>query len=227
MTTTNKEGTIMNRVLAGFVWRQIPALSQFKLEKDYCSEDKFVPWSQRIIEDYERRCTLAAEDCRRSVELLKSLGCQQVVVSPDAVGSMRLVLFDRLLAELPKHSLLMVTSWGDFGGESMVLDCVDRALAKSVYVITEQHLSLQYLPLDHLDEAYRSLVQPQITGGFRVRLSRKDQITDLLAQGLTATEVQERLKISKSTYYRLMADGTVKILATVLRDFDNELNRLQ
>lgn len=217
----------MNQVLVGFVWRQIPVLSQFKLEKEYGPEDNFVPWSQRIIDDYERRCASATEECKTSVQLLKSFGCTSVVVSPDAVGSIRLVLFDRLLSELPKQSFLMVTSWGDFGGESIVLDCVDRALAKSVYVITEQHSSLQYLPSDHLDEAYRSLVRPQITGGFRVRRSRKEQITDLLAQGLTAVQVQERLKISKSTYYRLVSDGEAKLLAQVFRDFDKELNHPQ
>jgi hypothetical protein len=215
----------MNRALLGFVWRQIPTLSQFKLEKDYCPEDKFVPWSQRIIEDYERRCTLAAEECRRSVELLKSLGCQQVVVSPDAVGSMRLVLFDRLLAELPKHTFLMVTSWGDFGGQSTVLDCVDRALAKSVYVITEQHSSLQYLPSDHLDEAYRSLVRTQITGGYRVRLSRTEQIRELLESGMSPVEVQDHLKISKSTYYRLTAE--LELIEAMKREFTERVNRPQ
>jgi hypothetical protein len=209
----------MNRVLVGFVWRQIPVLSQFKLENEYGPEDEFVPWAQRILKDYERRCANAAEECSRSVELLTLHGCHRVVVSPDAVGSLRLVLFDRLLAELPERSFLMVNSWGDFGGESMVLDCVERALLKGVYVITEQHLSLLHLPDDYLEEAYRNLVIPQITGGFRVRLSRKEQITALLAKGLTPLEVQERLKISKSTYYRLVSDGQAKAIAQVWRDF--------
>ena len=217
----------MDRLLLGFVWRQIPVVSQFKLEKEYNSDDRFMPWSKRVIEDYERRCADAASECKAAVQMLKEQGCQDVVVSPDAIGSMRLVLFDRLLSELPEQSFLMVTSWGDFGTESMVLDCVDRALAKRIYVITEQHLSLQYLPTDHLDEAYRSLVRPQISGGYRIRRSRREQITDLLTQGLTAIQVQERLKISKSTYYRLMTDGTTKLMNAVLRDFDKELNRPQ
>ena len=217
----------MDRLLLGFVWRQIPVVSQFKLEKEYNSDDRFMPWSKRVIEDYERRCADAASECKAAVQMLKEQGCQDVVVSPDAIGSMRLVLFDRLLSELPEQSFLMVTSWGDFGTESMVLDCVDRALTKRIYVITEQHLSLQYLPTDHLDEAYRSLVRPQISGGYRIRRSRREQITDLLTQGLTAIQVQERLKISKSTYYRLMTDGTTKLMNAVLRDFDKELNRPQ
>jgi DNA-binding CsgD family transcriptional regulator len=215
----------MNRVLVGFVWRQIPVLSQFKLENEYGPEDEFVPWAQRILKDYERRCANAAEECSRSVELLTLHGCHRVVVCPDAIGSVRLVLFDRLLDELPKESFLMVSSWGDFGSESTVLDCVDRALAQKVYVITEQHLSLQYLPADRLDEAYRSMVRPQIYGGYRVRRSRTEQITELLEQGLTPVEIQEQLKVSKSTYYRLMAEAN--LVEAINREHEENLNRRQ
>ncbi len=214
----------MDRLLLGFVWRQIPVVSQFKLEKEYNSDDRFMPWSKRVVEDYERRCIDAADECEASVRLLMQQGCNDVVVSPDAIGSLRLVLFDRLLAELPEQSFLMVTSWGDFGTESMVLDCVDRALAKKIFVITEQQLSLQYLPADHLEEAYRSLVRPQITGGYRIRRSRQEQINDLLVQGLTSIQIQERLKISKSTYYRIMTDA---IATKAAQDFHEQLNHPQ
>jgi hypothetical protein len=217
----------MNRLLIGFVWRQIPVISQHKLEKEFRDHDWFMRWSQRVIEDYEHRCSEAASECLASVELLKSKGCKEVVVSPDAIGSMRLVLFDRLLKDLPAQSFLMVTSWGDFGTESMVLDCVDRALTKDIYVITEQHLSLMHLTDEHLDEAYRNLVRAQITGGYRIRRSRREKIDDLLAQGLTAIQVQERLKISKSTYYRLMSDDVTKLANAIARDFIKELNRPQ
>ncbi len=223
ITLTLKQEVAMDRVVIGFVWRQIPVLSQFKLEKEYRPDDKFMVWSNRVIEDYERRCVVAAEECLSSVQLLKSYGCTDVVVSPDAIGSVRLVLFDRLLDELPKESFLMVSSWGDFGSESTVLDCVDRALAQKVYVITEQHLSLQYLPADRLDEAYRNMVRPQISGGYRVRRSRTEQITELLDQGLTPVEVQEQLKVSKSTYYRLMAEAN--LVEAIMREHEEKLNR--
>lgn len=225
MSSINIQDAIMNRMLVGFVWRQIPVLSQFKLENEYGPEDEFVPWAQRILKDYERRCANAAEECSRSVEFLTLHGCNRVVVCPDAIGSVRLVLFDRLLDELPKESFLMVSSWGDFGSESTVLDCVDRALAQKVYVITEQHLSLQYLPADRLDEAYRSMVRPQIYGGYRVRRSRTEQITELLEQGLTPVEIQEQLKVSKSTYYRLMAEAN--LVEAIKREHEEKLNRRQ
>jgi DNA invertase Pin-like site-specific DNA recombinase len=84
-----------------------------------------------------------------------------------------------------------------------------------------------HLTDEHLDEAYRSLVRAQITGGYRIRRSRREKIDDLLAQGLTAIQVQERLKISKSTYYRLMSDGATKIANAIARDFIKEFNRPQ
>ena len=193
----------MNRNLVGFVWRQIPVVSQFKLEKDYGHDDSFDSWAKSTIDDYERRCCEAATECEESVNLLKSKGCTNVVVSPDAIGSIRLVLFDRFLAEIAPLTFVMVTSWGDFGSESIVLDFVDRALARNVLVITDQHLSLMDMPDDRLYEAYNNLVRPQIIGGYRYRRSRQEQVIELLRRGMTPIEIQEQLKISKSTYYRL------------------------
>jgi hypothetical protein len=217
----------MNRAIIGFVWRHIPVVSQYKLENGYGPEDTFLHWSQKVIDDYENQCAIAARECETSKAVLTSLGCTEVVVSPDATGSLRLVLFDRLLAELPPYTFLMVTSWDDLGKGSVLVDYADRALTKKVFVVTPNHLSLNHMPDDVLVEAYKNLVRPQIAPGTHTQSKRSSQIAYLLAQGLTATEVQERLKISKSTYYRLMADGTAKLLADVIYDFDNKLNNPQ
>ena len=198
----------MKRLLIGFVWRQIPVVSQFKLDKFFSDKDRFADWSRRVIDDYENKCVEAAAECEASVELLRLHGCSEVVVSPEAIGSLRIVLFDRFLNELPEETFVMVTSWGDFGPESTVLDCIDKALERKVYVITEQHRSLQYVPADHLNEAYMSLVRQQTSGSFRIKHSRREKIVQLANLGKTQEEILKDLDISRSTYYRIMGGST-------------------
>lgn len=193
----------MNRAIIGFVRRHIPVVSQYKLENGYGPEDTFLHWSQTVIDDYESRCVIAARECEKSVAVLRSLGCTEVVVSPDATGSIRMVLFDRLLEEIPPYSFLMVTSWDDLGIGSILLDYADQALAKKVFIVTPNHLSLNHMPDDVLVEAYDNLVRPQLAAGARTPSKRSTQIFELLATGMTPTEVQSHLNISKSTYYRL------------------------
>jgi DNA invertase Pin-like site-specific DNA recombinase len=69
------------------------------------------------------------------------------------------------------------------------------------------------------------MVRPQIYGGYRVRRSRTEQITELLEQGLTPVEIQEQLKVSKSTYYRLMAEAN--LVEAINREHEENLNRRQ
>jgi DNA-binding CsgD family transcriptional regulator len=172
------------------------------------ANESFTEWSGQIIDDYERRFLESRAECESSVLRLRDNGCEQVIVSPDAVGTVRIVLFDRFLDQIQEQTFVMVTSWGDFGPEAIVLDCVDRALARNIYVITDQHLSLLYVPLEHLKGAYLNLVRNQITGGYRVKLSRKEQILNLLDMGKSQSEIQSFLKISRSTYHRIMSDNS-------------------
>ena len=211
----------MNRSLFGFVWRQIPVVSQFKLEKGYKDDDRFPEWSMGVIDDYEYRCRKAASDCDEAVRLLRSKGCSDVVVSPDAVGAVRLVLFDRFLAELPEETFVMVVSWGDFGTETTILDCMDRALARKVYLITEQHISLLHVPVDHLEEAYKGLVRAQITGGYRVSRTMEDELADLLIEGKSKGEIMDALGISRATYYRIATRTLRRLRDAMVKDTDS------
>lgn len=189
-------------VTIGFAWRRIATISQHLLANDVIGAVSFDEWCQHFINQYDEKCAQYEKLLTEQVETLRSVGVSHVFIVPEALGTTKLDVFNRLMRELPSGSFLLVTSWNDFGPPSIVIPFVEKAAKQQIYVILPSHTSLRLLPMPAVPMAHQDWVIDQIAQSYSNPRSRRDQILALQEQGMSADQIQLDLGISKSAYYR-------------------------
>ena len=192
----------MKQNLIGLVWRNIPKMSQHKLSYSSNAND-FENWCNETISDYQKLNIEYAILAKDETKFLNDLGCSKVVVVPGAVGDVRTVLFKKLISNLPEYSFVLLKSFEGFGNSVVLKDCMDLAVSQKIYIITEKHLSLMHFPNDVVDEVYYDWIRKNSFLNFSKRNNIKRKINSLIHDGLSPIQIQEKLGISKSSFYRL------------------------
>ena len=192
----------MKQNLIGLVWRNIPKMSQHKLSYSSNAND-FENWCNQTISDYQKLNIEYAILAKDETKFLNDLGCSKVVVVPGAVGDVRTVLFKKLISNLPEYSFVLLKSFEGFGSSVVLKDCMDLAVSQKIYIITEKHLSLMHFPNDVVDEVYYDWIRKNSFLNFSKSNNIKRKINSLMNDGLSPIQIQEKLGISKSSFYRL------------------------
>jgi len=195
--------------LVGFVWQKTPVMSQYLLQKESKDGKTFEQWCKESIEQYHKSYNDILIDTKNEIEHLDKLGCYKTIVAPEPVGKTRYLIFKRLVSELPKNTFILVKSFAGFGCIQILKECMDLASEKNIYLITEQHLSLMILPENVRDEVYRNWVYKSNCVTSRTRRTRvlREKALELIENGMTYDNAQNELGVSRSTFYRLLADG--------------------
>ncbi len=95
--------------------------------------------------------------------------------------------------------------------QSTLIRCLKSAVNRKIYVITEQQKSLTLLPIDVVSEVYENWVIKQNNYTRHRKTETKVQkAMNLINSGLTYTQAQEELNVSRSTFYRLVANAKSK-----------------
>ena len=197
--------------LIGFIWHKTPVISQHLLKKQSNDSVSFEQWCKKSIEDYENNYKESLKQTQDDTEYLKNLGCSRVVVVPEPVGIIRFDLFQRFLADIPENTFVLVKSFAGFGMQSTLIRCLKSAVNRKIYVITEQQKSLTLLPIDVVSEVYENWVIKQNNYTRHRKTETKVQkAMNLINSGLTYTQAQEELNVSRSTFYRLVANAKSK-----------------
>ena len=192
----------MKQNLIGLVWRNIPKMSQHKLSHSSDAND-FENWCNETISNYEKLIKKYASLAKDETNFLTNLGCSKVIVIPDAVGNVRTILFKKFISNLPEYTFVLMKSFEGFGSSVILKDCMDFAVSQKIYLITEKHLSLLHFPNECLDEVYYDWIRKSAFIDFSKRNNIKRKINSLMHDGLSPTQIQEELGISKSSFYRL------------------------
>ena len=188
--------------MVGFVWRRIPGISQFKLGLESLYSDSFDKWSSHFLKRYEQDCKNDEQRFKDQTDLLRREGAERIYVAPEAVGSIKLKVLERLLREIPIGTFVLVPSWGDLCSPSMVDQFVAEASLQERYFILPIHKSLILMPSSEIQQVHKSWVVDSIQNTYVSTSSKRDQILALQEQGLSPEQIQLELGMSKSTYYR-------------------------
>jgi DNA-binding CsgD family transcriptional regulator len=197
-----KNDIVRQAPMVGFVWRRIPVISQHKLGLEPLHPESFDSWSSDLLFRYEDRCHRYLSALTEQTALLESEGAEHIFVAPEAIGSVKLKVLDRLLRDLPQGTFILVTSWGNLGSQSIVEEIVTTASSQGWFFILPSHKSLRNMPPSDVPQVHKSWVIDSIGNSYVSSSSRRYQILALQEQGLSPEEIQLELGISKSTYYR-------------------------
>jgi DNA-binding CsgD family transcriptional regulator len=194
--------------MVGFVWRRIPGISQHKLGLETLYRDSFDKWSSYFLARYEQECKNDEQRFKEQTDLLLREGAERLYVAPEAVGSIKLKILERLLREIPVGTFVLVPSWGDLCSPSMVDQFVADASLQERYFILPIHKSLRLMPSSEIQQVHKSWVVDSIPNTYVSTSSKRDQILALQEQGLSPEQIQLELGMSKSTYYRQLDAAT-------------------
>ena len=197
-----KNEIVRQAPMVGFVWRRIPVISQHKLSLEPLHPESFDSWSSEMLFRYEDRCRRYLSALTEQTALLESEGAEHIFVAPEAIGSVKLRVLDRLLRDLPQGTFILVTSWGNLGSQSIVEEIVTTASSQGWFFILPSHKSLRNMPPSDIPQVHKSWDIDSIGNSYVSSSSRRYQILALQEQGLSPEEIQLELGISKSTYYR-------------------------
>ena len=202
MLASIREEMRLNNTTVGLVWRKIPQISQYKLGATMPSQGSFDQWTKHFLDTYDHD----VEECNALLErhrgVLIESGCQHVFVAPEAVGAIKKKIFDSLLSELQRHTILIVPSWADFGTQNFVSQAVREAALKQIYIATTAHKALLQISVNDLETVHKSWVTATLTPSNAGNLQKREQVIRLITSGLSPEEIQQELGISRSTYYR-------------------------
>jgi hypothetical protein len=206
--TTGMKAQVKNN-LVGFVWQKTPVISQYILSRGNNGNETFEKWCKNSIENYRKRYDELFQETENDIKQLEKLGCSKIIVAPEPVGQTRVSLFKGLLSELPENIFLLVQSFAGFGNATTLQCCMDLALQKNIFLISEEHLSLTLVPEQVLNELYLNWPRKHMSPVSRCRKheTRKQQALELVAKGMNHIDAQRELGVSKSTFYRLLADA--------------------
>ena len=192
--------------LIGFVWQKTPVMSQYILSRGNKSSGTFEQWCKDSIENYRKSYDELFQETQNDIKLLEKLGCSKIIVAPEPVGQTRISIFKGLILEIPEKTFLVVQSFAGFGNATTLHYCMDLALQKDIYLISEEHLSLMLVPEQVLNELYLNWPRKYMSSVPRCRKhdTRKQQALELVAKGMNHTNAQNELGVSRSTFYRLI-----------------------
>jgi DNA-directed RNA polymerase subunit N (RpoN/RPB10) len=195
--------------LVGFVWQKTPVMSQYILSRGHNGNQTFEQWCKDSIENYRKRYDELFQETENDIKQLEKLGCSKIIVAPEPVGQTRISLFKGLISELPENIFLVVQSFAGFGNATTLHYCMDLALQKNIFLISEEHLSLMLVPEQVLNELYLNWPRKYMSPVPRCRKHEtlKQQALELVAKGMNHTNAQRELGVSRSTFYRMLADG--------------------
>lgn len=193
--------------LVGFIWQKTPVMSQYILSRGNNSSGTFEQWCKDSIENYRKSYDELFQETQNDIKLLEKLGCSKIIVAPEPVGQTRISIFKGLISEIPEKTFLVVQSFAGFGNATTLHYCMDLALQKNIYLISEEHLSLMIMPEQVLNEVYLNWPRKYMSPVPRCRKhdTRKQQALELVAKGMNHTNAQNELGVSKSTFYRLIS----------------------
>jgi hypothetical protein len=192
----------MARDVVGLVWRNIPKVSQYKLSTN--NDNNFENFCAKTIDDYHKLYIEYSIQAKNEKQYLMDLGCSKVVTVPHAVGNTKTILFNKFISELPEYSFVLLKSFSGFGNTLTLHDCMDSAVSRKIYIITEKHLGLMHFPNECIGEVYYDWIRKNsYTKSFNIN-DKQEKINDLIGQGLSANQIQSELGISKSAYYRMV-----------------------
>lgn len=209
--TMEKTEIVREASMVGFVWRRIPGISQHKLGLEPLHYESFGSWSSELLFRYEEQCIRYERALRDQTDLLEKEGVDYTFVAPEAIGSVKLKVLDRLLRDLAPGTFILVTSWGNLGSQSIVEEIVTSASSQGWFFILPKHKSLRNMPPSDIPQVHKSWVIDSIGNSYVSSSSRRYQILALQEQGLSPEEIQLELGISKSTYYRQL-DSNVPVI---------------
>jgi hypothetical protein len=193
--------------LVGFIWQKTPVMSQYILSRGNNSSGTFEQWCKDSIENYRKSYDELFQETQNDIKLLEKLGCSKIIVAPEPVGQTRISIFKGLISEIPEKTFLVVQSFAGFGNATTLHYCMDLALQKNIYLISEEHLSLMLMPEQVLNEVYLNWPRKYMAPVPRCRKhdTRKQQALELVAKGMNHTNAQNELGVSRSTFYRLIS----------------------
>jgi hypothetical protein len=193
--------------LVGFIWQKTPVMSQYILSRGNNSSGTFEQWCKDSIENYRKSYDELFQETQNDIKLLEKLGCSKIIVAPEPVGQTRISIFKGLISEIPEKTFLVVQSFAGFGNATTLHYCMDLALQKNIYLISEEHLSLMLMPEQVLNEVYLNWPRKYMSPVPRCRKhdTRKQQALELVAKGMNHTNAQNELGVSRSTFYRLIS----------------------
>jgi hypothetical protein len=193
--------------LVGFIWQKTPVMSQYILSRGNNSSGTFEQWCKDSIENYRKSYDELFQETQNDIKLLEKLGCSKIIIAPEPVGQTRISIFKGLISEIPEKTFLVVQSFAGFGNATTLHYCMDLALQKNIYLISEEHLSLMLMPEQVLNEVYLNWPRKYMSPVPRCRKhdTRKQQALELVAKGMNHTNAQNELGVSRSTFYRLIS----------------------